>query len=372
MWRGLLPWGLVLYLAGPVPVLASDFDFDAYAILGVDYRNAFYDRAGVDSDVVPMLRRLKGELEYDPDNPWRINFGLDYGVAEFDDETDRDKGFSDAYVRYEWPERRQLEVGHTREPFSFERITGRSRLATTERSMPVEAFAPGRSTGIKFSSLSEFTTWELGVFQEDFTPRATRAVTGRMTWSPVIERANTLHLGVSGSLRDLRGEEFQIRERGEVFEGSTVVRSAVFEADEARLLGTEVMWQSHSFTVISELIAQEVIRNDGLSWLYSGGYIQLQHILTGEQRNYRRGSLRDVEPEGPGGAWELVGRLSYSDFRDNSLGSRAAVGLAGVNYYFSEDVNFKLHYLRSEITGNTLHDETLGHAVIARLQFTIF
>ena len=370
--RAFGPGGLlVLMLAVPGTASASDFEVSSYAIVGMDYRNEFYDRAGEDTETVPVLRRIKADFRYDPDGPWQVRVGGNYGAVYFDDETDERAGFNDAYVRYQWPGRVRLQLGRMREPFGFERLTGFSRIAGTERSLVSNALAPGRSLGLKYSNYSRHDTRAIGVFREDENPGAPLALTARYTWAPIIDD-NTLHFGVSGSWRYLRGEEFQIRDRAEVFRGATISRSAIFLADQSQQLGLDMLWQSAgSLTLVTELIAQRVERDDGLAWNYSGGYAQASYLVTGEQRNYRRGSLREVRPASSRGAWELVGRFSYLNLRDHSVGSRTGVGVAGVNYYLNRDVSFKLHYLRSEITGNTLHDETLGNALIFRTQFTI-
>ena len=362
---------IVLALALPALSHASDAEFSSYAIVGMDYRDEFYDRAGENSETAPMLRRIKADFRYDPSGPWQVRVGGNYGAVYFDDETDDRAGFNDAYVRYQWPGRVRLQLGRMREPFGFERLTGFSRIAGTERSLVSNALAPGRSLGLKYSNYSRHDTRAIGVFREDENPGSPLALTARYTYAPIVDD-NTLHFGISGSWRYLRGEEFQIRDRAEVFRGATISRSAIYLADEAQQLGLDMLWQSSgSLTLVGELMGQRVVRDDGLEWYYSGFYVQGSYLVTGEQRNYRRGSLREVRPASSRGAWELVGRFSHLNLRDHSVGSRTGVGVAGVNYYLNRDVNFKLHYLRSEITGNTLHDETLGNALIFRTQFTI-
>jgi phosphate-selective porin OprO and OprP len=61
-----------------------------------------------------------------------------------------------------------IRLGHMKEPVSFEELTGFGNLSFMERSLPTEAFAPGRNLGILLhdTAVHERMTWAVGGFWE--------------------------------------------------------------------------------------------------------------------------------------------------------------------------------------------------------------
>ena len=102
---------------------------------------------------------------------------------------------------------------------------------------------------------------------------------------------------------------------------------------------------------------------------YDGWYLTASYFLTGERRKLRRGEFRRLRPKADSGAWEILGRYSEIDVRDNGLGSVSSVTRVGVNYYYSRRTRFMLNMLYADISGDTRHTETDGYAASVRLQF---
>lgn len=339
----------------------------AYIVAGVEDYGAFHDRDGRTSNTHAILRKAKLGLEYRFNPHWSVELDTDYSIVRSEKEFEID----DAIIRYQGLGIGTISVGRMVEPFGFERTTGSSKLATNERSLATSALAPGRSYGAMLDDKTKAYTWAVGVFREEADTDSPRAVTARFTMAPVRSDRHTLHLGVGGSYRDYQGQRFQIKDEGEVISADNVIRSARFDADKLRLIGAEVAWLYRSFTFSSEAMAQRVTQANGTEWDYSGFYTQLGFFPTGEQRQYRKGQFRRIDPLSGYGAVELVARFSYLDARDRELGAEASIGLLGVNYYLGKRLLARLNYLIPDITGNTLQDDPTGEAITLRVQYRL-
>ena len=102
----------------------------------------------------------------------RIYFsGRINGNVEFKTQFDFASGkpaFKDAYIGLiNLPGVGGLRVGHFKEPFSLEELTGSKYTTFMERALP-NAFSPSRNTGIMLHSyqLKERVTWSLGIFRQ--------------------------------------------------------------------------------------------------------------------------------------------------------------------------------------------------------------
>lgn len=367
-WISLVGW-LTLLFFFQMPVLAKDFDADigGYAVLGHDRYGAFYDEDGADENTQSSIRKVRLGVEFSY-RDWVLQIDGDFQ----DDGDEQTREIDDAWLGYEGFGWGDIQLGRMKEPFGFERVNGFSSLATNERSLATSSFAPGRSEGLMVSSAKKRRTWWLGVFQEiaeDSDEDPARAITGRYTLAPLRSDTQTLHMGIAASWRDLRGERFQIKDRGEVYTADNVIRSPRFDADESALVGAELAWTYGPLTLVSEAFGQRVRQTNDDQWTFTGGYLQAGYLLTGEHRGYDDGEFDRITPASPYGALELVARWSAVDLRERNVGAEADVAMIGLAYYWRKTAILRVNYLKPSISGNALMADPDGDAVTVRAQF---
>lgn len=362
----LILWLTLLFAAQPLTLQAQPLELDlgGYIAAGVDHYGAFYDEDGAPQTTRGVLRNAKLELELGWGS-WAAEIDGSYEIRG----DDREAELGDAYLQYQGADRLTATLGRFKEPFGLERLSSYASINTSERSVVTSAFAPGRSQGLSVGQFRKSATWALGVFTDEPEGGATRAVTGRITVAPLRSDQQALHLGLAASWRDLGGERFQIKDRGEVFSADNVLRSPRFDARDSALLGLEGAWTSGRFSVMAEAMAQRVTRVNGERWHFSGAYLQAGVFLTDDHRRYRRGEFKALEPVGRAGAVELVARYSAVDLRDRDLGAEATIALIGANYYLGEQLQVRLNWLIPDIEGNTLMSDPDGDALTLRVLF---
>ena len=376
MTRGLIALLLLLALTAQ----AGDkkrLDISGRVFVDGDYYQSFWSSDGDDSSTSAELRNARVQFEYDFPKGWEGKLQINADA----DKDDQDLGYGSVYMRYTQWRPADITLGRMKEPTGLELNVGASKLQTIERSMMTDAFTAGKSWGVHLFDANKRRRWALAAVIEDdqggdyerdddrdFDGDPPLAVAGRYTLSPLNTDEETLQFGLSATLRDWRKNTFRIASRAEVSGGDRVVRSAEFEADSQALLGLEGLYRRGGWQVQAEYMATRVEEVAGPDWDYSGYYVTCSYLFGGNQRRFRGGEFRRLKPEPGTGIWELVARYSYLDARERGLGSRAAVGTIGVNYYANSNLRLMLALLHPDISGSVRHADPDGNAVSARLQ----
>jgi phosphate-selective porin OprO/OprP len=242
-----------------------------------------------------------------------------------------------------------VRIGHFKEPFGLEQLTGDNFYTFMEASTADDgAFVPVRDTGVMLWNWTENqrATWAFGVFKgagvESTDGNSTNAnfeaplsiksddglsLTERFTWLPwydeCTEGRGLLHTGISYSYRDPgngsgTGEIVQFTQTSEahlgpsiinmVFNGSpsaTAANNAANALQHEDLVGGELAWVYGPFSVQSEYMggyfnyfAGKGHNLAGTGGKGYGGYIFASYFLTGENRAYDRhhGVFTRVKP----------------------------------------------------------------------------
>ncbi|MFP3977222.1 OprO/OprP family phosphate-selective porin [Marinobacter sp. KMM 10035] len=360
--------GLTLVVLLPPPTLRADpleLDLGGYIAAGVDRFGPFYNEEGDPDTTRGIVRNAKLELEMEWGSNWAAEIDGSYKARGDREETE----LGDAYVQYQGANGFEATLGRFKEPFGLERLAGYTNISTSERSMVTSAFAPGRSQGLAIGQLNKANTWVFGVFTKEPEGEQTHAVTGRYTVAPVQNHRRTLHFGIAASWRDLNGARFQVKDRGEVFSADNILRSPRFDARHTAVGGLEAAWSSGRLTVVSEAMAQQVERENGERWRFSGAYLQAGFFLTNDHRRYKHGEFKGPDSPGPAGAVELVARYSAVDLQDRDLGARAAIALVGANYYLGNQFQLRLNWLVPKVEGTILAPDPTGNAFTLRVLF---
>ena len=356
--------------AQPAPELPkyseSAFNVSGYVMLDYDQYGAFYDKSGNEDETKNEdhfeIRRSKLSFKYTPKGPVSAEVEFTYR-DEYQQEEEYE--VADAYINYKSSALVDIQLGKMKEPFGLERQTGSSKVTGIERSMVTTAFSPGRSLGAMLSMSEPHYSVAFGVFEED-TSEAITAATSRMTYGFIDPQQAQKHLGLSLSHRDLKDQEFQIKERGESNSADNVIRSAKFDAKSQDIIQLESAWFTQRMRVQSEISYSSIEQTNGINWAYSGFYIQASYLINKGQYQYKNNKIKTKIKSG---TWELVGRYSGLDLQDNQLGSEASVLLFGVNYYINKQFKVMANVLLPEISGNTVDDDQSGNGVSMRAQY---
>ncbi len=263
----------------------------------------------------------------------------------------------------------ELRFGHYKEYFSLEELTSSKYLAFLERSLPVEAFAPSRNSGIGFhGSSGDRVNWGVGAFYDadDFGVSSAEDrinLTGRVAFRPIWEDGGKrmLHLGLGVSSKDAgTGGSLRFRARPEAHFTSRFVDTGSFAADSALLVGFEVAGVFDRFWFAAEGIQNDVDAPAAGDPSFSGHYVQAGYFLTPDHRRYKTGG-GEFDRQKPGsnwgkgggrGAWEVAVRLSSIDLADRGVtgGEQDNVSL-GLNWYPNPATRLMINFVNADVDG---------------------
>lgn len=286
----------------------------------------------------------------------KVEFKIEYDFAG------GDPAAKDVYVGLaeDWG---TLRFGHFKEPFGLEELTSSKYLAFVERSLPVEAFAPSRNSGVGLQGeRGETLNWAVGAFYEaDDSAKSVGDgnydVTGRVGYRPLFADGGSrlLHLGLAAS-RQERDGTLRFRTRPEAHLAPRLVDTGGFAGDGTTLLGGEVAGVFGPFWFASEVIQA---RTDSAALgdpTLDGAYVQAGWYLTGESRAFGGGTFGRTKPKanyGAGiGAWEVALRYSTVDLGDAGVagGEQHDVTVA-LNWTLNPVTRLMLDVVRADVDG---------------------
>ncbi len=296
-----------------------------------------------------------------------------------------------AYIEYTGFDFADISIGRFKPPIGLEVLTSSKWITTIERSSMFEmtsADGIAKRIGIGINgNLADQFTWAYSAFDSQFdepdnTPTGASTEgsilehTARLTWSPIHESDQVVHLGVAHAWRDLEGNavtnlvdtEFGIHLAKDDFrtDGDAVFddTTTIFEA--AYLIGP--------FSLQGEFMDREVdvrnvagtVRSD---LQIDGYYLQGAWTVTGESRSYKwkDGKFDKIKPKGEHGAIELVAKFEdYMVDFDIPAAANDEVDIKiltlGVNWYVNQAVKMSLNYVDAEADGMSTLPAAAGTA----------
>jgi phosphate-selective porin/uncharacterized coiled-coil protein SlyX len=281
----------------------------------------------------------------------------------------------------------KLRLGFVGEPFSLERQGSTYNTSFMERSLPVQALAPGYNVGAKIhnSRKDGRLSWAAGIFSvgqsnEKNASNSLLSLTGRVTYLPVYrdEGRKLIHVGLSASARSPTGNDMRYFSHPEARFVDVLVDTGSFSAGSNALLGVEAATVSGPMWASAEVIGSNVSAQSVGDPTFHGGYVQVGWFLTGESRPYQTdsGTFGRVLPlikygggnpfkKSNGGAWEVTGRISYLDLNDGLIeGGELTDFSAGLSWYINSTARIMLNYIYAQPK-----DHGSANIVVLRLQF---
>ncbi len=243
--------------------------------------------------------------------------------------------------------------GNQHEPMGLEELTSSKYITFMERSLVNEAFAPSRNLGAVVGTSGDNFSANVGLFTSGIdngsdTTTTDWSLTGRVTYAPIAEKTEVVHLGVSGSYRgfdDNSGPRIRLRN---FHNGTRYVDTGNVTAEGQMTFGAEAAAVFGPFSAQGEYYTSTLEGNGpgSVDTDYDGWYLMASYFVTGESRAYSasKGKFGRVKAED---AVEVAVRYEALDMEDAGFGTAASESTAwtlGVNYYFNPYVRAMLNY----------------------------
>ena len=267
-----------------------------------------------------------------------------------------DISIKDVYMEVAMPYAGNVKVGHFKEPFRLEALTSSKYITFMERALPI-AFSPERNVGLMLhdSFLDDKLSIQAGLFREAFSGddvniEDVRNITTRITFLPINNDNNLLHLGAAFSSRSSSDDTYSVSSRAENHLGTKLLDMDLDNVTGMNLMGVEMAFVMGSFSVQGEYVMNSVEAMEDYS--FSGYYGQVSYFLTGEKRKYKNSlaGFDRVKPnknmkEGEGlGAFEVAARYSSMDLSEAHAGTLNDITV-GLNWYLNPCTRLMFNYV---------------------------
>jgi phosphate-selective porin OprO and OprP len=339
------------------------------------------------------FRRLRLEAKGTMFGVWEGKIQMDFG-------TGRSSGISssttvkDAYLAYTGWGPGTTYFGQTKVPMGLDELTSSNSITFMERAMVMDAVAPNHRRGVQYAGSTGNSSYQAMVYAGDdrlnndaatatVDTSASAGLAGRWTFTPIKDKTQVLHLGISGA-KEEGGEAFNdvsTRYEARLAEPVKVLdvpgaTNAINDADGITRLGLEAAYVTGPFSVQAEYLKASVDSALAGDPEVSGHYVALSYFLTGETRPYKAsaGVFDRVKPEAKSGAWEAT--LRHSSLKGESDLVTVLTGevdniTAGLTYYANPQVRFMFNLSQADLDDTAAGAAVNGspRTIAARAQF---
>lgn len=341
---------------------SENIKFGGIIMFDASVYDGIYNDAKTASD--SELRRARINIKSIKNKRW--NSKLDINFNDEENSTD----VKSVYIQYRGSRYVDVTMGKLKEPVSLQNSTSSKSLVAMERSLVTEAFSPGRSYGVALSARSKEISWQAGLFKakENEEGRDTYAVSARLAFTPFYQVGQLLHFGLSGSVRDYDGMEYEMKNSAEVNTANKVLNTSKVNTDTLYLMVLEWAWLAGAYCLQAEWFQQSLDLNDSHTVKKgnsNGFYIQSSYLFSGSIRKYKEARFGRPSINYAKTPWELVARYSELEAKDDYIFVNTA--LIGVNYYINKQLRLMANFLHTS-RDNADNNHGQGNAISFRIQ----
>ncbi len=329
---------------------------------------------------------------------WRAEWDIDIADATVE--------IKDMWVSYNGFRNSFIKIGHFKVPFGHEILTSSRYQTFVERAMPNLAFKVGRRSSIGYTKWGRNWNFSASLFGQELLvddKNKAKDETGggfgsRFVFAPILTNSLLIHTGASlvehapndnGSVVDFTSEpETKI---GDI---EMLDTDNVFNVEKIKRVGLEGALRLNNISLQGEIMQADLIRfaetdttssyfGEYKNASFSGGYVYLSLIITGEKRPWdnTQGEFSQIIPKSNKiGAWEVLARISNLDLSDTEaidprnpngiLGGKANNITLGLTWYANPNIKFMLNYMIVDNSTNATGDGAPGdydfHAMALR------
>jgi phosphate-selective porin OprO/OprP len=276
-----------------------------------------------------------------------------------------------------------ISVGQIKPFYSLEYTTDDLWASMMERSWVADTQQLGYRYGAQWVGSTAHWVYGVNLYNQANTDTDRNSGLGesaRLVWLPLDPANGVLHLGVSAGHDEIgknpsdiyTGTSASVRAAGHLSDQSryTLISFASGREVEINKYLGEVAYSTGPFYVQSEA-GRAHYDNGADDGDLTTGYATVGWFITGQTRGYDRKKARFTRPDNIGehGAWEVALRYDNAHGEQVNRDIEVKQSSAGVNYYASRNVLFRLNYIHSETEDRLAHltlDKT--NAITGRMQ----
>jgi phosphate-selective porin OprO/OprP len=275
-------------------------------------------------------------------------------------------------------------VGRSKEGISLSKIMVGYAGFTLERATMNDATIPILADGIKWLGYApkKHLLWNLGLFgdalseDQSFSTYRRQGV-GRIAFLPIENEEKLLHIGLAVRYGKPKDDSIQFRSRPESWPAPFFIDTGKIPAKSTTITQFETYYRPGSLLLGTEYFWVHVNSPQKGNPFFNGGEALVAWLPTGEIRPYntRGGFFEQISPKRPvfnggPGAWELVGRFSYSDLDSGPVqGGIFWRFTPMVNWYMSDNVRLEFSYGYGSLNRFNLVGKTQFFQTRIQLQF---
>lgn len=270
----------------------------------------------------------------------------------------------DLYLKYTGFKPATITVGNFKEPFSLEGLTSSKYSTFIERNIS-DTLVPQRNLGIGINTNGSNWSAAAGLFADgidDNEPTGvdeSYAITGRVTFAPILDDSRVLHFGASASHRNLHDGnnnlKLETRPEAHTSDQKLISTGTMANIDSFNRYNLEAAWVKGPFSLQGQYIKMDVSRDSGSDDLdFDAYYLEASWFLTGESRVYKHKNgtfsypkIKKIAGLGGIGAWQIAVRFSSLDLTDGSvIGGEEQNATLGLNWYATPNMRFMANYTK--------------------------
>ena len=303
----------------PLIAVVADYTF-------FEQNDASIDQVGRQEDSQDLrAARIGFNWRQNRERSWEFLFAMDYQESR----TRTDTTFRLYDLRLRLPVGAvNIDIGKQKQPFALE--VGSLSILYPQMERIMAPFFVTRSIGIKASGMmaGDRMTWAAGWFNDWLESNASfrenaddyvARITGLASVSA--DSRDFLHFGLGFRRAGPDIGTLQMSGKPESNVADRYVDTGEFPASFAAVAGMDMLWSRGPFLLAAEHMWARASSEESGDPHFTGSYLLLSWMLTGESRPYLRkqGTIGPVIPNSRRGAFELVARYSHLDLDDAAI-----------------------------------------------------